>query len=77
MSKKNKKSFVLSVVVKGKDVPDFGGLGKGVLVTQEVSFTDEADQGFNTATFEAAKRVQEDRLANMVLEFRWEETCKS
>ena len=79
MAKKLKKTFVLAVKLKssktGKlavDAPDFG-MGKGVICTQEIAFTDERGQGFNTPMFAVARMGHEERLAAELLLFEWKE----
>ncbi len=75
MRKGKKKTFVLTVIVKGRKVPDFG-MGKGVLGFQEIEFTDERGYGFNSALFAAARMEHEQRLSGEMLHFTWKEKKK-
>ena len=78
MAKKKSKTFTLTVALKNKDggvakdAPDFG-MGKGVLMTQEISFTDARGQGFNTPMFAIARMNHQERLAAELLCYVWKE----
>ncbi len=75
--KKEKKTFLAEVVIKSKSdkVPDFG-LGKGVLMSQEIVFTDENKRGFKSPLFAMAMVEHEDRLMKETVEVRWKEVKK-
>ena len=72
---KLRKTFLVKVVIKSKHpekVPDFG-LGKGVLMQQEVSFKDERKRGFDSPLFELSKFEFENSLIKETVECQWEE----
>lgn len=73
--KHKKKTFTLTAVLLGKKAPDFG-MGKGVIATQEIEFTDERDRGFNNPMFALARMEHEDRLTKELLRFDWKEKRK-
>lgn len=75
--KKAKKTFLAEVIVKSKSkkVPDFG-MGKGVLMQQEISFTDDRGRGFDSPMFGMALIEHEDRLLKDTVEVRWTEVKK-
>lgn len=70
--KKTKKTFIAKVVIKSRSrkVPDFG-LGKGVLGSQEITFTDQNGRGFDSPLFALARIEHEDRLRREVVEVQW------
>lgn len=78
MAKKAKRTMKAQVVIRTTDpkVPDFG-LGKGVLGEQELNFTDELDQGFDSPEFAAALHYQEGDLMRQFVEVRWLQKTKS
>jgi hypothetical protein len=70
-----RKTFLVKVVIKSKHpekVPDFG-LGKGVLMQQEVSFKDEKKRGFDTPLFALSMVEFENNLIKETVECKWEE----
>jgi len=74
MKKLAKKTFIGRVVIRSKSekVPDFG-LGKGVLLEQEITFKDGQSYGFKSPLFACSLIGQERRLINEVVEVKWEE----
>ena len=75
-SKKAKKTLVAQVVIrhtkKDSKVPDFG-MGKGVLLEQEITFTDENGRGFESPLFTMGLIEQEKRLIGECIEVKWVE----
>ena len=72
---KRKKLFRLTAILNGKKTPDFG-MGKGVIATQEIAFTDERGRGFNGPMFAMAKLEHQERLASELVSFIWEPVRK-
>ena len=72
--KKSKKVFLAEVVIDSKDpkLHDFG-LGKGVLYSCEMTFTDDAGRGFKSPMFAAAIIREEDELLRKAVKVRWTE----
>lgn len=71
--KRAKKTFLAEVVIKASKpskLPDFG-LGRGVMSSQEITFTDDRGWGFKTPMFALAMLDHERRLVDMAVEVRW------
>jgi hypothetical protein len=71
-----KATYICKVVIRSDDknkdkVPDFG-LGKGVLGTAEVTWTDSTGHGFNRPMFVAALKNKESELIEECVEVVWE-----
>ena len=76
--KKAKKTFLVEVIVKQHNkgnVPDFG-LGKGILMQQEITFCDDGGRGFDSPLFYAAMKNAEDRILEDTFEVKWTEVKK-
>lgn len=70
-----KKTFIVKVIIKSKHpekIPDFG-LGKGVLMEQEVSFKDNNGRGFDSPLFAMSMVDFENNLIKETVECKWEE----
>jgi hypothetical protein len=59
-SKPTKKTFILHVIAKGAK-KDFG-LGPGVLVEREVTYTDERGHGFDSERFALSCMLEDDEI---------------
>lgn len=68
---KKKITFTAKVIIKGKKVPDFG-LGKGVLLQQDIVVTDSDGRGAQSPLLAAALLDQEERLLAEVVEVVFE-----
>jgi hypothetical protein len=76
--KKVKKTFLVDVIIKQHnkgEVPDFG-LGKGVLMRQEITFCDDNGRGFDSPLFFAAMKNAEDKILEDTFEVKWTEKKK-
>jgi len=71
---KSKKTFIATATLIGPAplLPDFG-LGKGVLGTEEIRFTDGDGAGFDSTTFYFAKEAQAKRMREDLVNITWVE----
>ena len=75
IKKCKKKTWIGKVVVKSKNpdnVPDFG-LGKGVLVVEEIVFKDKFGLGFDHPVFEKELIKHGKEIIESNFEVKWEE----
>lgn len=69
-TKPKKLSFIAEVRLKGKKTPCFG-IGKGVVLRQEIEFKDERGLGFKHPMFLMSKIDEEARLKDEAVEVVW------